>query len=410
MPAVAIELILQRAIVTTEMQIRQSRATGMWAALGVLLAGLWQAATVQANFGGNWTALFCTGDAQEVPPALTPGTFVFQGSTGYDGQWYRYIAHDPLVRGDMHTFIDAPPLRYRRILVPGLAAVLAFGQPNLVDRLYIAVTLGFVFAGCYWCAIWAARQGKHAAWGLLFLAVPATLISLDRMTIDIALAALASGAVVYWDARQFARCYFCLAAGCLARETGVLIVGGWVVAQIVQKNWGRAALFASAVVPAAAWFLYLRALLPKTPAEQSIPGWLFRWDSGIVGRMFDPVHYGFAQPLEAVVRGTDGVALAGMLSLFILAGIAGFQRRKDAPALAASLHLALFAIVNLKGFWDNVYGYARPFSAMIVLTAMSLPWSGKLRLALLLATAAIDTRIFMQFAPQAIGICRYWLG
>src|SRR6187551_3119429 len=38
---------------------------------------------------------------------------------GYDGQWFFYIAHDPLLRvPDPESFLDLPAYRYARILYP----------------------------------------------------------------------------------------------------------------------------------------------------------------------------------------------------------------------------------------------------------------------------------------------------
>src|SRR5439155_705441 len=48
---------------------------------------------------------------------------------GYDGQFYYYLARDPLLRGGAPTYLDAPGYRYQRILLPALSALLALGQP-----------------------------------------------------------------------------------------------------------------------------------------------------------------------------------------------------------------------------------------------------------------------------------------
>ena len=54
-----------------------------------------------------------------------------------------------------------------------------------------------MFAGAYWLAGCAVRIGRNAAWGLAFLLVPATAVSLDRMTVDLPLVALAAGLLLY---------------------------------------------------------------------------------------------------------------------------------------------------------------------------------------------------------------------
>src|ERR1700722_4966098 len=89
-----------------------------------------QCATVHANYGGNWTALYCTGARLGVPaPLASEHVWQFPGSNGFDGQMYHYIAHDPLIRdAALAGHVDDPRLRYRRILVPGLAYLLAGGH------------------------------------------------------------------------------------------------------------------------------------------------------------------------------------------------------------------------------------------------------------------------------------------
>ena len=118
-----------------------------WAFLAVALLMSWQFLTVHYNWHGNWTALFCTGGAARVPPQLAPTTYRFAHSDGYDGQMYRYVAHDPLTGLGFSKYIDAPVLRYRRILVPALAFALAAGRHPWIDISFIVVIAGFVFAG-----------------------------------------------------------------------------------------------------------------------------------------------------------------------------------------------------------------------------------------------------------------------
>src|SRR5574340_617734 len=87
--------------------------------LAVCLVAGWQAATVHSNYRGNWTALFCTGSRFPLPPELAEEhVYVFPDSTGFDGQFYHLIAHDPALRRGFDRYIDAPEYRSRRTLVP----------------------------------------------------------------------------------------------------------------------------------------------------------------------------------------------------------------------------------------------------------------------------------------------------
>jgi hypothetical protein len=97
----------------------------------------------------NWTALFCTGSRFPVPPALAgESVYIFPNSTGYDGQMYHYVAHDPFIRTDMWRYMDNAQVRYRRILLPALAFLLAAGWQPGIDRAYIGANLLFLFFGC----------------------------------------------------------------------------------------------------------------------------------------------------------------------------------------------------------------------------------------------------------------------
>src|SRR5271165_274133 len=137
---------------------KASRASATWIAiLAASVILVWTATRVHYVFDGNWTALFCTGANWRVPPDLEPGTYRFAGY-GYDGQFYRYLAHDPSLRKGYARYMDAPQLRSRRLLVSLAAWLLAFGQPSWIDRAYIAVEMFSLALGGYWCARLMARR------------------------------------------------------------------------------------------------------------------------------------------------------------------------------------------------------------------------------------------------------------
>src|SRR3954454_15757904 len=129
------------------------------------LVFLWQAATVRFNYDGNWTGLFCTGSTLPVPPELAAGTRRSIHPVGYDGQWYRYMAHDPLLQKGFSKYVDDPQLRYRRILMSISAYALAVGRQSLIDYTYILLILVSIFAGCYWSACYCMLFEKSEWWG-----------------------------------------------------------------------------------------------------------------------------------------------------------------------------------------------------------------------------------------------------
>ena len=244
-----------------------------WAVGAVALLLLWQFLTVHYNREGNWTALFCTGELRAMPPELEAGTYRFPNTNGYDGEMYRYVAHDPFLQRGFAQYVDGAVPRYSRILVPGLAFLAAGGRQDLIDGAYIAVVAVFVLLGAYWLSRWASLSGFHPACGLAFLLVPATLVSMDRMTVDGALAALAIGVAWYSRIESPARLYTVLAMACLVRETGVLLVAACCLVDLLAKRFQAAAIWATACLPLLGWCLFLRNKLAVsgTGGAGSIP-------------------------------------------------------------------------------------------------------------------------------------------
>jgi hypothetical protein len=65
------------------------------------------------------------------------------GSTGYDGQFYYYIARDP---GEGWRYVDVPAYRYQRILYPLVARALSLGHERALPWTLLAINLGSLAA------------------------------------------------------------------------------------------------------------------------------------------------------------------------------------------------------------------------------------------------------------------------
>jgi len=374
------------------------------AAAGMALVSLWLALTVRYNYGGNWTALFCTGADQRVPAALlAEKLYTFPASLGYDGQFYHYIAHDPLGRTQLPSYIDAPQLRYRRILVPALAYLIALGQGRFVDAAYFTIVLAFVFLGCYWTSRFAVLHRRHPLWGILFLAAPSVLISIDRMTVDVALAALCVGVAVYAAEGRNRPLLLLLVAAPLVRETGLALTAAYCLWALLRKESRRAAYGALTVLHFAAWCGYVQlhfvahdfSLLLSPPLRD------------LAGVIFHPYPYPWGPAMNATVISADLLALAGSLAAIALAFRLGLKR--SGPLLeymilatgVVGLALALFAF---RDAWVSAYSHARVLSPLVVLLALrSLERRSWIDLAPILL---VLPRIGMQLFPQVAAVVR----
>ncbi len=379
------------------------RAAACYALLAAALAFTWQVLTVQFNFDGNWSALFQTGAGWNLPPGESfEGTYRFENTGGFDGQFYRYIAHDPLLTRGFASYVDFPRMRWARILMPGLANLLALGQDRLVDAAYSAVVLAFVSLGSYWLGRYSLRHGRHAAWGLAFLLVPTVTISIERLTIDIALAAFCIGLALYAEEQRRWQTYVILALAPLSRETGVLLPAAYFLCHLSRKQWRGAALAAATTLPFLAWLLFVRAhtgpgsidwgaFLPSYPLH------------GILRRTFVPTW--LASQLtwkETLARSLDYVALLGVwLALFTSFRL--LWKRKWTPLEFSIGMFALLALL-LANFptWGEAYSFGRYLSPLLAWLAMI--GLAERRLALLLPICLVMLRVLAQITPQTLGI------
>ncbi len=380
----------------------------MWALAAMAAVLAWQALTVHANYGGNWTGLFRTGSARPVPQSLAASTFRSRHPEGYDGQFYRFLAHDPFLRQGAARYLDDPLLRSRRILVPLMAWVLAVGRPRAVDGAYVLVVGGFVWLGTFWLARIMAREGRHAALGLLFLAVPATLVAVDSMTVDVALAALTVGFAWQVSTGRERGLWPILAAAGLSRETGLALPVACVAAALAERDFRKALVRATAVLPALAWYGYLHAVLPA--GQIAIPHWIPQLEFGVLERALDPPRYPLlGTPVERMVRLLDSVALAATMAAAAI-GVVRMRVWPRAVAIALGLYTALLLLMTNPQFWIDPYGYCRCFAPIFALILAGSAGLGGRALAVASAVCALaDLRLCAAMETQALGVAR-WLG
>ncbi len=367
------------------------------ASLVVLLALGWQYATVSVNYDGNWTALFCTAGRRPVPPALAgERVYTFEDSEGFDAQFYHYIAHEPLP-GEMAPYIEAARMRYRRILMPATAWLLSLGRQDAIDFAYLAAGYLFLVLGMLWTGRYAARLGLSERWTLIFAAAPASIVFVDRLTVDHALAALTAAFALHAVRRPSWKLWVILALVPLAREIGILLTVAYCLYCLIWREWKLAGVFAASAVPFGLWNLFLTRVTPPAPYETPVAPL-----SRLVHWLTHAQPYPPDVPLRTLVEAGDVLALLGAVAGMVLAGVLVVRRRSDPAALAAAGFALLAIFVQRDDVWQTPYNYGRIFSPMFLLVALGwMPvnrWLGVLPLAL------ITPRLLMQYGRQAQGI------
>jgi len=328
---------------------------------------------VRYTYAGNWSALFCTGSDYPIPPELEREQLHrFPDAVGFDGQVYHYIAHDPIYPFRFQGWVDDPGLRYRRILVPLLAFLAAGGVSDRIDVAYRTLLIGWIFLGAYWIARYASLCGRRPAWGLAFLLVPTVLLSAERMTVDVALAAVCAGVAV--QARRGAPVALCLllvAAG-LIRETGLLLVLAASLHALWTHKRREAALFASAALPTLAWFGFLATRMPTRRYPLAL--WPF---SGLVRAFLEPQAYPngdtdwLSRHWQDACQATDRLALLGIAFAVVLA-LRGLRARGPGIlSLAAVLFSVQAALHNAPAdVWQAIDNFGRVYSPLLLVVAL----------------------------------------
>jgi hypothetical protein len=372
---------------------------------GVLAAGFafaWQFLVVRYNYGGNWTSLFCTGANLTQPPALAgENLYRFPNSNGYDGQFYHYVAHDPLFQRGFQRYIDGPALRYRRILVPALAYLMAGGQDRAIDPAFFTVNLLFLFAGVYWSCRYVTQFALHPMWGLLFLLVPAVLISIDRITVDIALTAVCVGFALYIKKERSSNLYILLLLAPLIRETGWLLTAAYCVSMLLERRIVRAVVFASCIGPAMAWY----AFVDSHTSASGVTGWFVPVPlAGLIHRLIHPAAYAFMPAVRWTAVVLDECALAAVILAFIIS-LWPRPPRIPAPIRVAAILMTIMGIcLGSAAVWSDAFAYGRIFSplmALIALEGCSTGWRWSL-----LPVALLDPRIGLQLAYQLFKVAQ----
>jgi hypothetical protein len=376
----------------------------MYAILAVVLGLGWQTTLVYSLYGGNWSALFYHGrGGGGVPnePAFA-GTYVFPDEFGFDGQYYRIVAHDPFLTRGYFRYIERPVMRYRRILVPFLAFALVGGRQPYIDAGFIATILLFLFLGVYWLARYAVLFGRSAKWGWAFLLAPGTLAGLERGAIDTALTALTIGFALYLREQSRYRLVLVLVMAGLCRETGLCLILACAGASLLKRNWTMLALSCASMLPSLAWYGYIQMRSPADPSSNLLRLPLTDLLQNLLHHDSSYVNYG-----ASFVQFTYYVAVFGMLLAFLLSVRLSFNGWTSAEGLAALAFTMTGLLLQPAGLWVQPYHFGRVLAPLLVLLGLEYFRRGDWRR--VLPICMVTPAILLVSAASALRIAKHLL-
>ncbi|NUM47311.1 MAG: hypothetical protein HUU38_21640 [Anaerolineales bacterium] len=179
-----------------------------------------------------------------------------ESNQGYDGQFAYFIALDPNPEA-LTGKLDIPAYRYQRILYPLVARLLGLGQATLIPWTLVLVNVLAHVGATALLEKWLIAQ-KMSRWYALTYAFWAGLAMPVRGNLTEPLC-YALVVAAFWaqqkDRQGWAAGFLGLAL--FAKETALFFLAAQVAAAIFSRNWKRAALFASPLLPFALFQLYL---------------------------------------------------------------------------------------------------------------------------------------------------------
>lgn len=274
---------------------------------------IWQTLTVRYNYGGNWTALFQMGELTTLPEELLEGSHLWRNHAGYEGEEARVVAHDPLNRRGWSRYLDDPELRYTRWLMPAMANLLGGGRRGSVDKAYLAAFLFFTALGTY-------SLMSACGWpGLCFGLLPATLISMDRMTVNVSLAALIACALAARRKHSWPWFWVTVALAPVAHPQGWALPAAALFTGLRWKRWSQVAFAAAACAPGLAMLAVAqhmagqRRMLIEAVLDWATPWMAFDSFVKITEKVFSPFLQG--GPLLLFMGILDKTTLVALLAV-----------------------------------------------------------------------------------------------
>jgi hypothetical protein len=350
--------------------IREARSRFLPLLVALAVAAIYAAAIAHWFLAGHSPRDFVyVGQAfitrSNASPAISQGPVKPTSWTGYDGQFFYYMALDPQGAA---PYMDLPGYRYQRIAYPMLARLIVLGSSSLIPDALLAVNLLAVVAGSAALAAWLIRRGvtpwAAAVWGLLPGQVFAIEIDLSEAS------AYAWAAVALWVRDRFpvlAGAVFGLAG--LTRETTLIFPAVLLAADLLAlrgerraRPWLRALLAGGlALLPFGAWKLFLWH-------------WLGHADVPVVDS-FTVVPFGGLIAQHAAHELLPAVALPALVCL-AAAGWALWRRywRVEVALLLVNLAvLVIFASGHIYEWWPSTLRVELGVSLAAVMLMAVLP-------------------------------------
>lgn len=283
--------------------------------------------------------------------------FVLRGHHGYDGQYYAHMAlHPPWLHHDLASHYDFPSYRMRRIFMPAAAYALGLGRPAWIVHLYPFLNVAAWLALAWMLARWLPPVDwtNFGRWAGCLLAA-GTLESIRGALTDLPAILIALGGMRLYEKRRDVPAAGAFAVSVLTRETMALsALGVFWPADASQKTLLRSTLLGlAAVLPLAAWVLYVSGFLPNGGGSHGNFGWPFAAMVQGAADAFAHMAHGTSDNGRYVFR------LLTLLSAAVQVGTVLTRRREGPQWVRFSLAFILLYPVLGNAVWEGPWAVWR---------------------------------------------------
>ena len=238
---------------------------------------------VKGPLNGNFDHFLMQADRWGVPEAIkdrgvTP-LYLDEWNSGWDGQFYYYIANDIFAQKDTASHIDADAYRYQRVGIPILSKLLSLVifQDWVSPFIYYLTHFLLILLGTAVAARFFIKEGVSAYWILPWSVGMGTQITLLNGLPDGAADALLIIAMVSAYQKKYLVYAIAVSFACLSREAYIAFPAIFLGAQILDRYINKKSIrpytdlffLLCPLIIFVAWHSFIRLHFTQTPAEQS---------------------------------------------------------------------------------------------------------------------------------------------
>jgi hypothetical protein len=159
---------------------------------------------------------------------------------GYDGQFNYMIARDPV---EAMRYVDVPPYRFQRILLPALVRFFSFGQSEAIPYLFAGINLLMLGLGT-WGVENLLKEARYSVWYAMGYAFTLGIFGSARLSLAETMAyGLAVLGILMMQRERWLGAAALFAMAALAKETTLFFPAAYGFYFLYQRKWLQAIAF-----------------------------------------------------------------------------------------------------------------------------------------------------------------------